>query len=245
VKALELDETLPAAHVSLGRVQLFYDWDWPAAEKEFRRSLELNPNLPEAHLGFARYLAAEGRFDESIEHVRTAYALDPLSISARFDGIDDFYLSRRYQVTLDECRKVKELPPDFREPFDVESFVYARTGRFQEAANAAQMAVVHRQGPIDLSWAAAAYAESEESKRRASSCDSFWQRHKTDSSAGTTWLLCTPRGEKLTRLFRGWRRVSNSVPFEWSMSGWIPDSMRCEGTHDLQKSSAESAYLSG
>jgi tetratricopeptide (TPR) repeat protein len=160
VKALELDETLPDDHVSLGRVQLFYDWDWPAAEKEFRRSLELNPNLPEAHLGFARYLAAEGRFDESIEHVRTAYALDPLSISARFDGIDDFYLSRRYQVTLDECRKVKELPPDFREPFDVESFVYARTGRFQEAANAAQMAVVHRQGPIDLSWAAAAYAES-------------------------------------------------------------------------------------
>jgi tetratricopeptide (TPR) repeat protein len=144
----------------LGTVRLFYDWDWPGAEKGFLCSLELNPNLPEAHLGYASYLATIARFDESHDQLRTAYLLDPLSVSFRLEWLCNFYVSRRYEKTLQLCRKIKALPPDFTEPFAAEAFVYAHIGRFREAVEAADQAVCHSNSPIDLAKAAQAYAES-------------------------------------------------------------------------------------
>jgi TolB-like protein/Tfp pilus assembly protein PilF len=168
MRALELDQNLAEAHASLGRVRLFYDWDWPGAEKEFLRSLALNQNLPEAHLGYASYLATIGRFEESIDQLRTAYLLDPLSVSSRLEGLTNFYVARRYEETLELCGKIRDLPPDFTEPFSTESFVYAHTGRFREAIRAAEQAVHHSNDPIDIAKAAQAYAESgkkEEARR--------------------------------------------------------------------------------
>ncbi len=159
-KAVELDQTLAEAHVSLGRVHLFYDWDWPGAEKELLRGLTLNQNLPEAHLGYASYLATIGRFEESIDQLRMAYLLDPLSVSSRLEGLTNFYVARRYEETLELCRKIRELPPDFTEPFSTEAFVYAHTGRFREATRAAGQAARHGNNPIDIAKAAQAYAES-------------------------------------------------------------------------------------
>src|SRR5258708_3125368 len=63
LQAVALDPNLGSAHVRLGYVRLFYDWDWPAAEREYRRALEINPSLPEAQLGYANYLATLGHFD--------------------------------------------------------------------------------------------------------------------------------------------------------------------------------------
>jgi tetratricopeptide (TPR) repeat protein len=64
--AVALDPELDAAHVTLGNVRLLFDWDWPAAERAYRRALDINPNSPAAHLGYATYLATLGRFDEAI-----------------------------------------------------------------------------------------------------------------------------------------------------------------------------------
>jgi TolB-like protein/DNA-binding winged helix-turn-helix (wHTH) protein/Tfp pilus assembly protein PilF len=159
IKALELDETSALAHTALGRAHLIYDWDWPGAEEEFLRSLELNPNLPEANLGYAEYLATVGRFQESLAHIHTAFALDPLSSNARFQAIGiSLYMSRRYEETLEECRKARELPPDFTEPFDTAAFVYVRLGRFREAAQAAKAA--RGDNPPELAKVAQVYAES-------------------------------------------------------------------------------------
>lgn len=159
IKALEFDEDLPLAHAALGRVLLIYEWDWPGAEKEFLRSLELNPNLPEAHLGYAEYLASVGRFPESVAHIRTAFGLDPLSANVRFQAIGiSLYMSRRYEETIEECRKARELPPDFTEPFETAAFVYVRLGRFREAAQAAKAA--RGDNPADIAKVAQAYAES-------------------------------------------------------------------------------------
>ena len=161
MKALELDETLALAHASLGSVHLYYDWDWPGAESEFLRSLALNPNLSEAHLWYADYLASIGRFDEALGHDHTALALDPLSVRARFVAITrSLHATRRYQEIIQECHKARELPPDFTEPFAEEAFAYARLGRFAEATQAAATAVRESNDPTQIAEAAQTYAES-------------------------------------------------------------------------------------
>src|SRR6266567_1174617 len=84
LKAIEVDETLAEAHASLGFVHFHYDWDWAAAEKEFKRALTLNPQSAQAHLLYTEYLAGMGRYDEAYSQGRRALELDPLSISARW-----------------------------------------------------------------------------------------------------------------------------------------------------------------
>src|ERR1051325_702282 len=76
LRALELDPNLAPARVTLGNVRLLYDWDWTAAEKEYHRALDINPNSPEAQLGYATYLATLGRFDEALSRVQQAYLFD-------------------------------------------------------------------------------------------------------------------------------------------------------------------------
>jgi tetratricopeptide (TPR) repeat protein len=78
-RALQLDSTLAEPHAALGFVSLYFDWDWPAAEREFRRALALNPSYATGHEWYGLFLAAMGRFDEAIAHERRAQALDPLS----------------------------------------------------------------------------------------------------------------------------------------------------------------------
>jgi len=77
-KALEIDDSLGEAQLALARVSL-YHWDWPAAEKEYRRALELNPNDAMAHGWYGEYLEAMARNEEAIAELRQAIALDPLN----------------------------------------------------------------------------------------------------------------------------------------------------------------------
>lgn len=81
LKALELDDTLAEAHTSLGWVIFIHDWDWAAAEREFRRAIELNPRYATAHQWYSWYLAAMGRPEEAIAEGRRARQLDPASLS--------------------------------------------------------------------------------------------------------------------------------------------------------------------
>jgi TolB-like protein/Flp pilus assembly protein TadD len=79
VKAIELDPTLAEAHVALGHIKLWLDWDWPAAELEFKQGIGLNANSALAHDQYAMYLAAMGRTGDAVAEVKRALDLDPLS----------------------------------------------------------------------------------------------------------------------------------------------------------------------
>jgi TolB-like protein/DNA-binding winged helix-turn-helix (wHTH) protein/Flp pilus assembly protein TadD len=76
--AIEKDERLPEAHGAMGLANLHYDWDFPAAEREFKRALELNPNNADIHHDYAHYLMAMGRVTESENESKRAVALDPM-----------------------------------------------------------------------------------------------------------------------------------------------------------------------
>jgi DNA-binding winged helix-turn-helix (wHTH) protein/TolB-like protein/Tfp pilus assembly protein PilF len=104
--ALRLDDTLAEAHVSLGRIKTYYEWDWAGAEQEFRRAKELNPNSSDAHREYAAYLTTVGRGDEAVAEARRARDLDPLSQLASFHLAWALISNRRYDEAIEQSRQV-------------------------------------------------------------------------------------------------------------------------------------------
>ena len=80
-EALSLDDTLAYAHSTLGTIELLYDWDWSAAEEQFKRTMELNPNNVWAHEWHSRALVTTGRTEEAITEAKLSIALDPSPLS--------------------------------------------------------------------------------------------------------------------------------------------------------------------
>jgi eukaryotic-like serine/threonine-protein kinase len=159
-RALELDETLAEPHASLGTVKLFHDWDWPGAEKEFRRALELNPSLVEAHLGEATYLATLGRFDDALAEDKLALALDPASPRARVASLSHSYLARRFDGTIEECRKTIELAPNVGTPHAILGLVLSSEGRSADAIVEAQNGARLSGSPSHLAMLGYVYARA-------------------------------------------------------------------------------------
>jgi serine/threonine-protein kinase len=133
IRALEIDEALAEGHTALGFIKTHYDWDWLDAEREFRRALQLNSSYPGAHSYYARYLNAMGRFEEALEHVRSAQQLDPLALGIGTGIGLSYYFRRDYSQAVQEYRKILELEPGFAMARCNLAAAYALQGRLREA----------------------------------------------------------------------------------------------------------------
>jgi eukaryotic-like serine/threonine-protein kinase len=133
LKAVELDDTLAEAHTSLAAVREDYDWDWPAAEKEFRRAIELNPGYVTAHQWYAEFLAEMGRFDEALNHGTRALDLDPLSLMANSALGEILYESRQYDPAIEQLHKTLDLDSSFGEAHRLLGLSYLQKSRYKEA----------------------------------------------------------------------------------------------------------------
>ncbi len=131
-KALEIDEGLAEVHSALGNIALQYDWDWPTAEKELKRAVELNPNLAEAHHVYSEYLQAMGRFDDGLREIVLAQALDPLSEIINFHhGL--CLVGAREDEAIDQFKKTLELEPNSPAAHWGLGFVYERQKKYDAA----------------------------------------------------------------------------------------------------------------
>jgi tetratricopeptide (TPR) repeat protein len=160
VRALELDETLAESHASLGVAKLFYDWDWPGAETEFKRALALNPSLVEAHLGESTYLATLARFDDALSEDKLALSLDPASPRARAATVTHSYLARRFEQTIEECRKTIELAPNVGTPHAIMGMALSYEDRFADAIVEAQNGARLSGSPSHLAMLGHVYARA-------------------------------------------------------------------------------------
>ena len=97
LKALQLDPSLAEAHAALGMVACHYDYDWPTAEREYKKAFELNPSYASAHQYYALGLMAHGRFAEAEAQLDTARRLDPLALIVDVD----LAVLRKYQRDFD------------------------------------------------------------------------------------------------------------------------------------------------
>jgi TolB-like protein/Flp pilus assembly protein TadD len=133
LKALELDESSAQAHLALAAIKLYFDWDWTGAEKEFRRALELNPNLPEAHAHYCWYLQLFGRFEEGLAEEKRAVELDPLT-SIYTAWVGWMYLTAHQDdKAIAEARKALELDPNSPDALYVLGGAYGDKRMFEQA----------------------------------------------------------------------------------------------------------------
>ena len=132
-KALKLDPTLGEAYNCLATVNLYYYRNWPEAEGDFRRGLELSPNFAEMHAHYAMCLVFFGRNDEALSEVERALALDPLSPRFGFTSGKLRFFMRQYDTAIEQYRKTLELDPNL--PFAHESLgdAYEKKGMQKEA----------------------------------------------------------------------------------------------------------------
>jgi serine/threonine-protein kinase len=112
-KALQLDETLPEAHAALAYIVAYYDWKWADAEREFRRTLELEPNNADVYHSFSRFLAATGRIDDALATLRHAQELDPMPLEFKLNEGITFYFGRQYDRAIEQLNTVLALEPKF------------------------------------------------------------------------------------------------------------------------------------
>jgi tetratricopeptide (TPR) repeat protein len=111
--ALELDDNLAEAHRASAALLLYHDYKWSDAEREFRRALELNPNLVDAHLWLADGLVAVGRLDEAVVEARRAVQLNPYSVLANSRLAQNLFFARRFDEAVDVSRGMLELAPGY------------------------------------------------------------------------------------------------------------------------------------
>ena len=130
-RALELDDGLAEAHAALGAVNADFEYDWPGAERELKRAIELNPNYADGHWRYAwSYLTPLGKSDQAIAEMKKALELDPFS---RMDntilGCIYFY-GRNTDQALQQFENAIKLNPDFFVTYYHLAWLYSDQGRY-------------------------------------------------------------------------------------------------------------------
>ncbi|MEK6322621.1 MAG: protein kinase [Acidobacteriota bacterium] len=133
MKALELDEQLAEAHISLAQIKEGYEWDWAGAEREYKRAIELNPNLARVHHEYGAYLSMLGRHKESIAELKRALEIDPLDLDANTELGYRLFVARQYDQAIEQFRKALDMDPNSPEAHNGLGWVYERKGMYQEA----------------------------------------------------------------------------------------------------------------
>jgi TolB-like protein/Flp pilus assembly protein TadD len=133
LKALELDPSLGEAHAVLGNVAIYYEYDWPTAEREYRRAIELSPSYATAHHWFGETLSAVGRFDESFAEYKRATELDPVSPAISSDLGLAYLNARQFERAEEQLKKLIELDPSFIRSYFYLANVYEQRDRFAES----------------------------------------------------------------------------------------------------------------
>lgn len=141
MKAMERDDSLPEGHGALALVKLHYEWDFPGAEREFKRALELNPNDADIRHDYAHYLLAMGRVEESVVESDRAVTLDPVGTVLTACLCWHRYAARQYSESIAQALKAIQIEPGFDWTHIVVGWDYEQQRKFNEAIDEFQEAI--------------------------------------------------------------------------------------------------------
>ncbi len=186
VRALELDEALPQAHASLGNVRMLYEWDWPAAEREFLRAIELNQSFATAHHWYALFLAEVDRMEEALAEIRKARQYDPFALIIATNEGWILYFARRYEEAVRELSKALESNPDLSTAHYKLGNAYLQLGVYDKAIASLQRVQKNYDYPIaSLARAFALAGDRERALRMLA------ERRHTPAAQGDQYEIAT------------------------------------------------------
>ncbi|MBV8629540.1 MAG: protein kinase, partial [Silvibacterium sp.] len=140
-RALELDESNAEAHVPLAIESQWYEWDWAAAEREFRRAIELNPDSEDARGYYSWFLPIMGRGDEAIAEARRGLQVDPLSTGLNGNLGSVFVFTHQWDKAIEQLRSSIDLDPNYWFDHYFLGRAYVQKGRFPEAIAALKQGI--------------------------------------------------------------------------------------------------------
>lgn len=135
LRAVELDPTSAEAYAALASVNFWLEWNWKDTERNIKRSIELNPSDPHAHILYGNYLLTRGQVDAGIAEVKQALDLDPVSLLT--NGLSAyFYLrARQYDDAITQGKKMLELEPSSPAAHHCLRSAYIFKGMYKEAVD--------------------------------------------------------------------------------------------------------------
>ena len=139
-RALEIDDSLGEAHISLANVNTLY-WNWEEADNGFRRGIELNPSYATGYKWYGLQLATLSRFDEALAKLKRAQELEPLSISINLNVADIYFAKGNFEAAVEQCRRTIDLDPNWYYPHQYLALGYLKQGRDAEAVAEAEKSV--------------------------------------------------------------------------------------------------------
>ena len=159
IRALEIDPSLAEAETSLATAKFNYDWDWSGAASGFKKAIELNPSYATAYQRYSLYLAAMGRFPDSLDQINKARELDPLSISINWSLGWRLYLARQYDRAIEQLLNTADMDPSYELPHLVLGQAYEQKRDFARSIPQLQKAAELSHGsPLMVSGLAHGYA---------------------------------------------------------------------------------------
>jgi adenylate cyclase len=156
-KSLQLNEASAEPHTSLANYLSWYEHDWAASEREFRRAIALDPNYAFAHDQFALTLTCQGRLAESETEGRRAAQLDPLNPAIAIDNTLWLTAQGEFQQAKEEAKRGAKLDPEFFFPQLQFGWIDIQAGNAKAAIPALQKAVAMESPPFVIAWLGYAY----------------------------------------------------------------------------------------
>jgi len=179
-RALAANGALAEAHTSLGWIKWVYDWDWPGAERSFKRAIEFNPRYPTAHNWYAGFLASMGRDGEALEQIRRAHQLDPGSLIINRDLGVVYYWTGQTDRAIDQLRRTVQMDPLFAPAHAHLGRIYVAEGMYDEAIAESQIAADLAVGVTHVGQLGQAYAKAgrtEDAMRELEMLTEFSKQH--------------------------------------------------------------------
>ena len=228
-KALQIDPDLPEAHEAMAGLLELYDWNWPDADREYRRALELNANYSTAHQLYAVYLVAMGRSEQAFAETEVALKLDPVSAFTYATSCYVYFFGRQYDRAIQLCNKAIEIDPHLPTAHGNLANIYLMLGNYDQVIEQIRILSAVRGIPQSI------VTQLDEAYRRGG-VRSFWQKNlrlrqnnqltNSDLTAASIYAMLGDKDKAMQSLDGAYESRDQGMEFLKVDPAW--DSLRSE-----------------